>query len=229
MAPFAASPRCAAEQAIAEHDRLDDDRRQLSTPTVAAATTERPRAPSNGTACRAGFRPCRSASCSCSSSSSRSSSSSSSVSGTTTNTKCCRRSRRAAIPRTSRAASTHLPDLCTILKTYLSTAKFCFIVWLSTLDHRLHRRLFPRLLRPHRDHADGAVSRLHDSVLDLERHPHDLVDSAARPQRARQPRAHARPSRRQAGRMAALFAVLGRRSRSPISSRSSWWCRSSIR
>jgi putative spermidine/putrescine transport system permease protein len=28
---------------------------------------------------------------------------------------------------------TQLPDLCTILKTYLSTAKFCFIVWLSTL------------------------------------------------------------------------------------------------
>src|SRR5271170_7453956 len=26
-----------------------------------------------------------------------------------------------------------LPDLCTILKTYVSTAKFCFIVWLSTL------------------------------------------------------------------------------------------------
>jgi putative spermidine/putrescine transport system permease protein len=26
-----------------------------------------------------------------------------------------------------------LPDLCTILKTYASTAKFCFIVWLTTL------------------------------------------------------------------------------------------------
>src|SRR5208282_162323 len=26
-----------------------------------------------------------------------------------------------------------LPDLCTILKTYVSTAKFCFIVWLTTL------------------------------------------------------------------------------------------------
>jgi putative spermidine/putrescine transport system permease protein len=26
-----------------------------------------------------------------------------------------------------------LPDLCTILKTYVSTAKFCFIVWVSTL------------------------------------------------------------------------------------------------
>jgi putative spermidine/putrescine transport system permease protein len=28
---------------------------------------------------------------------------------------------------------TQLPDFCTILKTYVSTAKFCFIVWLSTL------------------------------------------------------------------------------------------------
>ena len=28
---------------------------------------------------------------------------------------------------------TRLPDLCTILKTYVSTAKFCFIVWLATL------------------------------------------------------------------------------------------------
>ena len=76
--------------------------------------------------------------------------------------------------------------------------------------HRLHRRLFPRLLRAHRDHADGAVSRLHDSVLDLERDPHDLVDSAARAQRAGEPCARARPCRRQAGRVAALFAILGR-------------------
>src|SRR5579871_3377307 len=28
---------------------------------------------------------------------------------------------------------TQLPDLCTILKTYVSTVKFCFIVWLATL------------------------------------------------------------------------------------------------
>ena len=26
-----------------------------------------------------------------------------------------------------------LPDLCTILKTYVSTAKFCLIVWVATL------------------------------------------------------------------------------------------------
>src|ERR1700678_2731268 len=28
---------------------------------------------------------------------------------------------------------TQLPDLCTILRTYLSTVKFCFIVWVTTL------------------------------------------------------------------------------------------------
>ena len=28
---------------------------------------------------------------------------------------------------------TNLPDLCTIFSTYLSTAKFCFIVWALTL------------------------------------------------------------------------------------------------
>src|ERR1700683_4759159 len=28
---------------------------------------------------------------------------------------------------------TQLPGLCTILKTYVSTAKFCFIVWFTTL------------------------------------------------------------------------------------------------
>ena len=76
-------------------------------------------------------------------------------------------------------------------------------------DHRLHDRLFPRLPHPLDDDADGAVPHLHHSVLDLERHPHDLVDPAARAQRARQRRAHARPCRRQAGRMAALFALLG--------------------
>ena len=75
--------------------------------------------------------------------------------------------------------------------------------------HRLHDRLFPRLPHPLDDDADGAVSRLHHSVLDLERHPHDLVDSAARTQRARQRCAHARPYRRQASRMATLFALLG--------------------
>src|ERR1700722_16078865 len=75
--------------------------------------------------------------------------------------------------------------------------------------HRLHNRLFPRLLCAHRDHADGAISRLHDSVLDLERDPHDLVDSPARPQRAREPGPDASPYRRQTSRMAALFAVLG--------------------
>ena len=124
---------------------------------------------------------------------------------------------------------TQLPDLCTMLATYLSTAKFCLIVWALTLVHRLHRRLFPRLLHPQRDDADGAVPRLHHSVLDLERHPHDLVDPAARPQRPRQPvagRARMSSTRRSNG-----CSIRHSRSRSPscISSPSSWWRRSSIR
>ena len=45
---------------------------------------------------------------------------------------------------------TQLPDLCTMFKTYVSTAKFCLIVWALTLVHRLHGRLFPRLLRAQR-------------------------------------------------------------------------------
>src|ERR1700684_3762490 len=43
-----------------------------------------------------------------------------------------------ALPRRSYTETfegclTQLPDLCTILKTYVSTAKFCFIVWVTTL------------------------------------------------------------------------------------------------
>ena len=124
--------------------------------------------------------------------------------------RCCRRFTTRSYTETFEGCLAQLPDLCTILKTYVSTAKFCFIVWAVDARHRLHRRLFPRLSRSHRDDADGAVSRLHHSVLDVERDPHDLLDSAARPQRARQPRPHAGSHRRQAGRMAALLAILGR-------------------
>src|ERR1700678_1676333 len=38
---------------------------------------------------------------------------------------------------------TQLPDLCTILKTYLSTANFCFIVWVTTLIMRFTIGFFP--------------------------------------------------------------------------------------
>ena len=75
--------------------------------------------------------------------------------------------------------------------------------------HRLHGRLFSRLPHPLDDDADGAVPRLHHSVLDLERHSHDFVDPAARTQRARERRADPCPCRRPAGRMAPLLALLG--------------------
>ena len=76
-----------------------------------------------------------------------------------------------------------LPDLCTIGKTYLKTLKLCFLVWAHHALHRLLGRLFPRFPCQVQDLADGAVAALHDPVLDLQRHPHDRVDSAARPQR----------------------------------------------
>ncbi len=50
--------------------------------------------------------------------------------------------------------------------------------------HRLHHRLLPRLPCPLGDLADRAVPGLHHSVLDLQHHPHDLVDPVPRPQRA---------------------------------------------
>ena len=105
---------------------------------------------------------------------------------------------------------TQFPDLCTILKTYLSTVKFCFIVWLTTLVIGFTVAYFLAFYVRTVTMQMVLFLHLHDSVLDLERDPHDLLDSAARAQRAGQPCADARPCRRQAGRVAALFAVLGR-------------------
>ena len=94
---------------------------------------------------------------------------------------------------TFEGCSTQLPDLCTILKTYLSTRE--------VLLHRLaHRRSSSASRSPISSPSTSArttmqivlFARLHDPVLDLERHPHDLVDPAARPQRAGQPGADER-------------------------------------
>src|SRR4029077_16582678 len=70
---------------------------------------------------------------------------------------------------------------------------------------RLHHRLLSRLLRPLADLADGAVPGLHHPVLDLEHHPHDLLDSVPRPQRADELRA---PAYRHDPRAARVPAVL---------------------
>ncbi len=102
-----------------------------------------------------------------------------------------------------------LPELCVTFKTYLSTLKFCLAGVAHHARGRLLHRLFPRLPRPLGDDADRAVSRLHDPVLDLERDPHDLVDPAARPQRAHQPGAASGGHRARARRMADLFRRLG--------------------
>ena len=104
---------------------------------------------------------------------------------------------------------TQLPDLCTILKTYLSTAKFCFIVWVTTLVIGFTVAYFLAF------HVRSAttqmvlflvctipfwtsnVIRMISWIPLLGRN--GLVNDALI-------RAH---RRRQAGRMAALFAVLG--------------------
>ena len=68
-------------------------------------------------------------------------------------------------------------------QTYLQTLQFAADHLGADPADRLHHRLFPRLLRPLADLADGAVPGLHHPVLDLEHHPHDLVDPVPRPQR----------------------------------------------
>ena len=135
-------------------------------------------------------------------------STSSSASGTTTNTRS-------------------LPDFTT--RSYIETFEGCcdcscpisapslktYLVDREILLHRLadHARLGFTIAYFLAFHVRSLTMQmvlfldLHHSVLDLERHPHDLVDPAARPQRARQPGAdRQRACRRQAGRMAALFS-----------------------
>ena len=107
-------------------------------------------------------------------------------------------------------------------RTYLQTAQVRRHHLGADPADRLHRRLFPRLPRPLADLADGAVPGLHHPVLDLQHHPHDLVDPVPRPQRARQhhaaaarpdPRAARVPAvlrlRRRAGLCPPLHAVHG--------------------
>src|SRR5262245_26085427 len=89
------------------------------------------------------------------------------------------------------------------------------------VDHhapsRLRHRLFPRLPRALLDRADRALSRLHHSVLDVERHSHDFLDSPARSQRADQPGAAARTSHQSTAGMVAVFRVCRRpRLRAPV-------------
>ena len=140
-----------------------------------------------------------------------------------------RRSRLRSYTETFEGCWTQLPDLCTILKTYLSTVKFCFIVWVTTLIIGFTVAYFLAF------HVRSATTqmvlflRLHHSVLDLERHPHDLVDSAARPQRARQRRADRRPSSWTSRSNGCSIRRSRCRWPSSTSSPSSWWCRSSTR
>ena len=84
--------------------------------------------------------------------------------------------------------------------TYLNTLKFCLIVWVITLVLGFTIAYFLAFYVRSLTWQMTLFLRLHHPVLDQQRHPHDLVDPAPRPQRARQldaavagPR---RPSRR---------------------------------
>jgi len=127
----------------------------------------------------AGRKPRRSRWCSRRSSCCRWSSSSSSAFGLQRLPDAARLSRRAATSRASTAASTTCRTLHDVQRPMSPTAKFCFIVWALTARHRLPVAYFLRLPRTLGDDADGAVPRLPHPVLDVERHPHDFVDSAA--------------------------------------------------
>ena len=82
---------------------------------------------------------------------------------------------------------------------------------------RILHRLLPRVPCAHHNDAGHAFSRVHRAVLDLERHPHDLVDSAARPQWPDQYRAGQGAHHRDADRVADLLRLLGdRRAGAPL-------------
>ena len=65
----------------------------------------------------------------------------------------------------------------TTLELYLSSIKFAVITWAITLGDRFLRRLFPGVSYPESADQDRPVSAVLGAVLDLEHHPHDLVDS----------------------------------------------------
>ena len=93
--------------------------------------------------------------------------------------------------RSSKAAATRA-RLCVTLKTYLSTLKFCLLVWLITLVIGFTVAYFLAFHVRSSGHADAAVRAVHHPVLDQQRDPHDLLGAAAGPQRAGQPDADGR-------------------------------------
>ena len=100
-------------------------------------------------------------------------------------------------------------DMCVTFKTYLSTLKFCAARVAASRSFSASRSPISSPSMCARGHADAAVPDLHDPVLDLERDPHDLVGSAARAQRARQPGLSRRRHHRHADRVAAVLRLLG--------------------
>jgi hypothetical protein len=106
-----------------------------------------------------------------------------------------------------------LPNLCTILKTYLKTLKLCLLTWVLTLLIGFTVAYFLAF----QNMADRPRAALHDSVLDLECDPHDRVDSTSWPQRAGEQGPPGRGGDRAATGVAAVLRVFRRACpRSPL-------------
>ena len=93
--------------------------------------------------------------------------------------------------------------------TYLSTLKFCLLVWLITLVLGFAVAYFLAFHVRSLSCADDAVPAVHDPVLDLQRDPHDLLDAAARAATAWSTSAAVAGPRRPAAGVAAVFRLLG--------------------
>ena len=104
-----------------------------------------------------------------------------------------------------------LPDLCTIAEDLSDDAEILPARLGPHACDRLHRSPISSPSTSARTTWQIVLfAALHDPVLDLERDPHDLVDSAARPQRPGQPGAdRARGLIDAAARVAAVLRLLG--------------------
>lgn len=67
-------------------------------------------------------------------------------------------------------------DMCVTFKTYLSTFKFCLLVWLITLLVGFTVAYFVAFHVRTAEMQTLLFCGVHHSVLDVQRHPHDRLD-----------------------------------------------------